>query len=383
MDWIRRNWPDLLIGVALVAVIAGIVITLLSGGSFSLFNRQSRIATTPTTPTPTTTTSPFNNTTTSNATTSNATTNNVATATTSPPSQLPADTAAATTTPDATTPVTTQDPADVVVTTPNTTTGGIEPILPELPIEAPTGFTEPSAVAAPTPAPTTPAPTPAATPAPAVTASTPIPVAAAERSAPYRVSVGAFGQRQNAEELASTFRAQGYPVFVAPENNLFITLVGPYTQEADAVQVADRIRAAGNDALVYRLPEPEPAAPAPVATASTPAPSPAPAPEPVATAVTPAPVETPVAAPAPAPVATATDPDWVNRGGSTVLQVGAYGSLESSLPQRRRLESLGFTVSERFADGLIRLVIGPFDERELAVVQAQLAVNGIDNFPVP
>ena len=33
MDWIRRNWPDLLIAIALVAVIAGIIATLLSGGS--------------------------------------------------------------------------------------------------------------------------------------------------------------------------------------------------------------------------------------------------------------------------------------------------------------------------------------------------------------
>ena len=34
MDWLRRNWPDLLIGVALIAVIAGIIATLISGGSF-------------------------------------------------------------------------------------------------------------------------------------------------------------------------------------------------------------------------------------------------------------------------------------------------------------------------------------------------------------
>jgi len=34
MDWLRRNWPDLAIGVALVGVIAGIVATLVTGGSF-------------------------------------------------------------------------------------------------------------------------------------------------------------------------------------------------------------------------------------------------------------------------------------------------------------------------------------------------------------
>lgn len=41
MDWIRRNWPDLLIGVALVLVIAMIIATLLSGGSLlSLVRRD-------------------------------------------------------------------------------------------------------------------------------------------------------------------------------------------------------------------------------------------------------------------------------------------------------------------------------------------------------
>ena len=35
MDWFRRNWPDLALGVALVAVVALIVVTLLSGGSLA------------------------------------------------------------------------------------------------------------------------------------------------------------------------------------------------------------------------------------------------------------------------------------------------------------------------------------------------------------
>ncbi|MBW6456410.1 MAG: hypothetical protein K0A98_11055, partial [Trueperaceae bacterium] len=34
MDWLRRNWPDLAIGLALVAVIGGIIATLITGGTF-------------------------------------------------------------------------------------------------------------------------------------------------------------------------------------------------------------------------------------------------------------------------------------------------------------------------------------------------------------
>ena len=39
MDWIRRNWPDLLIGLALLLVIGGIIATLLNGGNFLPFGR--------------------------------------------------------------------------------------------------------------------------------------------------------------------------------------------------------------------------------------------------------------------------------------------------------------------------------------------------------
>ena len=40
MDWLRRNWPDLLIGIALVAVIAGIIAILITGGSFFTIGQQ-------------------------------------------------------------------------------------------------------------------------------------------------------------------------------------------------------------------------------------------------------------------------------------------------------------------------------------------------------
>src|SRR5690606_20145790 len=51
MDWLRRNWPDLMIGVALVAVIAGIIATLISGGSFFPFGQGSGGSTPSTQPT--------------------------------------------------------------------------------------------------------------------------------------------------------------------------------------------------------------------------------------------------------------------------------------------------------------------------------------------
>src|SRR5690606_7272830 len=67
--------------------------------------------------------------------------------------------------------------------------------------------------------------------------------------------------------------------------------------------------------------------------------------------------------------------------GDRYLQVGAYGSRESSLPQRERLESLGFVVSERLESDLVKLVIGPFDSSGLANAQSRLQAAGIDSFP--
>ena len=368
MDWIRRNWPDLLIGVALVAVIAGIIITLLSGGSFSMFDRSRRTVTTPNQTT--TTNSPFSSpdTTTPANNAANNTTNNAANTTTN---------AANTTTNNANTSATTPDQSPAQANAANSG-AGIEPILPDLPVAGgnnqatttTTADTTANTTAAATNATTTTADTTTTTAPTANAASTPIPPAAAA-TAPYRVSVGAFGQRQNAETLANTFRERGYPVFVAQEGEFFLALVGPYEQETAANQAANRIRAEGSDALVYRLSDPEPATTTQEATT-----------QPAATQPAPAATTTPAATPA-ATTTTQNAPDtsWTNRGG-TYLQVGAYASLESSLPQRRRLESLGFNVSERFSDELVRLVIGPFTEAEVPVAQAQLSANGIDNFPV-
>src|SRR5690606_22093629 len=66
--------------------------------------------------------------------------------------------------------------------------------------------------------------------------------ASASSEAPYRVSVGAYANRANAEGQAATFRAAGYPVFIGEQGNLNIVLVGPYDSESQARNVADGIR---------------------------------------------------------------------------------------------------------------------------------------------
>lgn len=224
MDWMRRNWPDLVIAIALVAVIAGIVLTLITGGT--LFPLGGRTA-------------------------PRAAPDPVA------PRSLPA----------ATTPRTAEDTGGGE----GSRAGSTDPVIAPLPpIEggataggpsAPSTTERGSSPAAAAPAPATPSPT-----ATAPAASRPAPAASAEGL--YRVSVGAFANADNAGRLADRFRDDGFPVFIGTQGDLSLVLVGPYDSETEAERAAERVRAGGYGVqpVIYRF-RPDPAA------AAAPAPS--------------------------------------------------------------------------------------------------------------
>lgn len=363
MDWLRRNWPDLAIGLALVAVIAGIVATLITGGSF-FPSAQPATPTTPivvppATPTPT----PPGSSPATDAPTTDA-----------PPAgdQPPASPGAVSVlTPDGVEVPTPPPGSATPTTTPTPTPATPAPATPAPTIQP----VDPPVAATPTPAPTpaaTPTPTPAATPTPTPPA-TPTPTPAPDVEAPYRVAVGAFGNPDNAARQAATFRAAGYPVFTGVQGSLTIVLVGPYDSEAEARSVAARIAAGGFgiEPVVYRF-RPDAATPG----ASTPAPTATPAEAPVsAPAATPTPAPAPVPAPAPAPAPVVTAPTGRS------LQVGAFADASSAAPLRERLATLGLVAFEIREDGLVKLLVGPFEEERLAAVRRQLAAQGIESFP--
>lgn len=364
MDWLRRNWPDLLIGIALVAVIGGIIATLISGGSFFPVGQGNRNAGQPAGGQPTVTT--------------------------------PAVTTPAVTTP-STSGATTVEPGDVgaeptdAAATGTDTDGGISvlppPGSPTTPVgsSTDTGSTPPATTApatTTTPATSTQPPASGAgqvtsTPAAGSTgsATTALPGVSTQSTAPYRVSVGAFGSLENANRQADAFRAAGYPVFLGTQGSLNLVLVGPYDTETQARSVADRIRADAAlnvpDPTVYVLDDADTAAT--VNTASEPSSAPA---------TTVAPATTAPAATAPPSSTTTTPPPatTTTAAAGRYLQVGAYGSRDSSLPQRERVEALGFVVSEREEDGLIKLLIGPFDAGGLESAQARLQTAGVESF---
>jgi cell division protein FtsN len=148
------------------------------------------------------------------------------------------------------------------------------------------------------------------------------------------------------------------------QGNLTIVLVGPYNNEAEAEAVRERIATGGFgiEPVIYRF---RPDAPTPGA--STPNPGTAPQ-TPAATAPT---ASTVTITPAPAAAAP----------GTRSLQVGAFADAESAAPLRARLGALGLASFELREDGLIKLLVGPFEAERLAQVRAQLSDLGIESFP--
>lgn len=368
MDWLRRNWPDLLIGIALVAVIAGIIATLISGGSFFPVGQGSR-ATTPTTQSSSAAagSASADAPSSSSAATPSASTPAASTPSATEPGQAAGEDAASAgavpeaagdagdaATPAASTP-SASTPADPSAS--SSDAGAAIAVLP--PSDDGDAGSSAANPAASTPSASTPSAASAASSA--VAPATSVTASATTDEVSYRVSVGAFGNMENAARLAETFRSAGYPVLMGAQGNLNIVLVGPYATEDEARAVAARIRGGDfgvNDPTVYRF-DPAEASDG----AATTSPSAA------SGAAAPAAAASPSASAA-APAATA----------GRYLQVGAYATRESSLPQRERLEQLGFSVSERVENDLVKLLVGPFDGAALSDAQARLEAAGIESF---
>jgi len=369
MEWIRRNWPDLLIGVALLAVIAGIIATLLSGGSFLPFARNSAPSVNQTTTTTNSTSLPP---------VVGDTATAVGNATTDAANQVGETVANAAETAsevgsDAVNAVT-DAAANVANSVAEATESVIAPVIPDLPTldqdnaaSSENTATENNAVEA-------------STATNASTESTSSPSVAVDASssaaAPYRVSVGAFGNPANAENRAQTFRDAGFPVFLGSQGNLSIVLVGPYDTEFEAEQVRAQISSSGLEpnATVYRYEpestiEPVVSANTAQAAAETPA---------VASVEVATPVTTPETTPVTVAAGSVTPPPTASSG--RYLQIGAYNSIETSMPQRGRVEGIGYTVVHIEEQGFIKLLVGPYSPENLSVAQAQLRSQGIESF---
>ena len=141
-------------------------------------------------------------------------------------------------------------------------------------------------------------------------------------------------------------------MLIGSQGELSLVLVGPFDTRAEAEAAAVQVQDAGlfDDPLIYTFRPDDEALVAPVAES---------------------PATTPPA-PAPAPTTAAS---------GRFLQVGAYASADSAEPQRQQLTSLGFSVTDRVEDGLVKLLVGPFEGAELDAAQSRLEAAGIESFP--
>lgn len=354
MDWIRRNWPDLLIGFALLAVISGIVATLLTGGSFLPGQRGSQ-------PTPAFQ-QPQQAQTTAQQPQQPQVTGRQDTALPEvplldQPTQQPDSLADGRVDPFATD---TEEPAAVAD----------QPDPQDLPtVVAIRPGTDPqsatTAPAAEQPAQAQPqAQQPAtAQPAQAAPAATSSSGQMPSAQVPYTVGVGAFQNADNAERQAAVFRQAGYPVVVAVQDAFTVVLLGPYANRSEAERVSDTVASGGFNVspIIYTFQGQD--ATGGQTSAAAPAPAQAqPAGQP----------QTQAPAPAAAPTASAA---------GRYLQAGAYSSTENASAQASLIEGLGFSVTQQQDGNLIRVLVGPFQEGQLDGARDRLAAQGIDSVP--
>lgn len=344
MDWLRRNWPDLIIAVALVAVIAMIVATLLGGSPLFSFGGRGGDAGGGVTEQP-------------------------------PVAQGSQDTGQ-----------NSESPAGAN----NAQQAGIEPVAPDLPNEgananAPENADDAQANGQ-TPAQDTGQTAEGvvveASDEPVVSDPADDSVASGTGETPttepegisYRVSVGAFASSEGAQSLTERYSAEGLPTFVASQGDLSLALVGPYATEEEASRVAQQIIEDGGEALVYAY-EPDGTEETSDDTATS------------SDAALDAAAQSDIAdaqasQEESAAVDTSTTEGAAQTSG-TFLQAGAFGSSDSAQSRRERIEELGYATSEREATtGLVRLFVGPFGPGEIEEAQARLETLGIDSFPV-
>lgn len=404
MDWLRRNWPDLIIGVALVAVVALIVVTLLSGGSLaSLVRRDSppELALTETTPGGTTPSGTTPSGATRTPTNNSDSSNNTADSSGSNPG---ASTSGNST-------------SDSV--TGSGSEGGVDVFVPGVPGGRADAVPDSSVGQAQADGAANPAERAGATESgtdqnAAPAGGGPLPEAVTDGG--FRVAAGAVDSRDAAASLAESYREADYTVTVEQQNDLYLLWIGPYATRTGAERVANRLITDDvvSDALVYTYSGPSNGAPEVGSSAistsnsaseadtpsgnetanagsttlgagSSPANAAAPSPTPANNdANTGTSADTNADTNANATPATTPPTNPATATAQRYLQVGAFGSDRNAQPLREQLEGLGFNVTSSESDsGLIRLLVGPFGAAQLPQTQQRLTAMGVtDSFPV-
>lgn len=297
----------------------------------------------------------------------------------------------------------TSQPASPEATAPSTSTGRAAPVTTApsaaepgaatpgtAPSSTPASGSEvatspiPAVPAAPAAAPVT-LPVPETTPAAQAQLATPPAPAAVPTAAPrsggavatseqrmplrsdYRISLGTFGSETLAQSRTQSVRDLGYTVYPIDVGSQVVAQVGPFADEASARQALADIQQAYPGALLYpprnrSLSQADSTSAVPEAAPSRPDESAASAPE----AAPP-----PAASRNPAP------------SGSVYLQVGAFDRPESAQTLVGQLREQGYAPTVNAPEGRkVTVLIGPFSGAAVTAAEEKLDANGFDHFRV-
>lgn len=374
MTFLRRHWPDLVITLLILALLAGFGAVLFGG-------RSATDAATPVTP-PTTATSP---TTDEQAPTDEAAaapdsdatlpavptapdtaTSDTPTATTeAPPIATPSDDTASTTDTPPASPSESTEAATPEQTAPELPTIPAQGAEDAAPSDADAASAEQDQPAEPLAAPPTAAePEPEAPTAPAARGSAvPTSRAGTPLRSEYRLMAGVFSDASTAAERTKAIADLGYTVHFIPVANGVVAQIGPFADGSTASQAASDVRRVYSNVAVY-APVPG-ATPPPTAESNTARPS----------------AESP--APAAAPASPAVPAASAAPSGPTYLQVGAFDRQENATPLVDRLRDLGFTPTVNAPPGeRARVLVGPFTGPDLLSAESRLRDSGVESFRV-
>lgn len=274
MGWIRANWLDALIFLLVAAIMAGVVFFLLGVNPFS--GPQGN-------PAP-------------------------------PPVVAPQPQAA---------PTSPSSEPQTLAPAPPQPQSEPEPVVTLLPVpQTPTTTSKPVPVPPKVTDRTPASPQPTARSAPP---SSERPSLSADADGSWRVVVGSFGNRANAERLAATLREQGYPVGLEAAGDLTRVWVGPYSSQGRARAVAGTLEQ--YQPQVGRVP-----------------------------AAAPTPETTPQA--------------------GRYLQVGAFRNAQSAQAVIESVRQAGYPVVLVEEAGLVKVRVGPFEDT--AAAAADLRARGLE-----
>lgn len=66
----------------------------------------------------------------------------------------------------------------------------------------------------------------------------------------YKVQVGAFSKKENAENYAKELKAKGYDTYIVYVDNLYKVQVGAFSKEENAINLMNELQAKGIEAFI-------------------------------------------------------------------------------------------------------------------------------------